>query len=176
MNSQQHILPNMNFLTWIYNNCPSQRKFCNLLPLLFCISAGERSYRMENVLLHITSFPPLAFRIIRGLSVSYLHLRGHPVLAFLTSFPYLPRVVVLCFYRAKVALASQDSDILARWCMDGPLTQMIMAFGPSGMIMGVMVLDQNDLLSGRHSWNHYESIPLLPLRPLRQWRATSTGF
>ena len=69
---------------------------------------------MENVPLHVTSFPPLAFRIIRGLSVSYLRLREHPVLAFLTSFPYLPGVVVLCFYRAKVALASQDSDILAR--------------------------------------------------------------
>ena len=67
---------------------------------------------MENLPLHVTSFPPLAFRIIRGLSVSYLRLRGHPVLEFLTSSPYLPMVVVLGFYRAKVALASQDSDNL----------------------------------------------------------------
>ena len=69
---------------------------------------------MGNLLLHFISSPPLAFRIVRGLSVSYLRLRGHPVLVFLTSFPYLPGVVVLCFYRAKVALASQDSDILAQ--------------------------------------------------------------
>ena len=68
---------------------------------------------MENLPLHVTSFPPLAFKVIRGLSVSYLRLRGHPVLVFLTSFSYLPGVVVLCFYRAKVALASQDLDILA---------------------------------------------------------------
>ena len=73
-----------------------------------------RSFCMENLPLHFISFPPPAFRIIRGQSFSYLCLRGHPVLEFLTSFPYLPGVVVLCFYRAKVALASQDSDVLVR--------------------------------------------------------------
>ncbi len=52
---------------------------------------------MGNLRLHFISFPPLAFRIVRGLSVSYLRLRGHLVLVFPTSFHYLLGVVVLYF-------------------------------------------------------------------------------
>ena len=133
-------------------------------------------------------FPPLSSPLTGDWAIPYPHLRGHSILAFLASPHNLPGV-------AHFGLPSQNSrrsDLTGWQSYHSGLTEpwrpgwMVMMSGlwpngndwpcaQTGWLWGWLVLDLDFFTWGRHSWNHYSFISLLPLRPPRPWRATSTG-